>query len=82
MCSVKVSALADSDGIIARGKDANGIGWFLYDDGKILISGTGSMEDYDSTYSIPWYDYRKDIKEIVIEAGVDHVAARAEPVGK
>ena len=41
--------------------------WTLDADGKLTISGTGAMYDYDTE---PFWDYRDQIKIIVIEEGV------------
>ena len=43
----------------------------LYDDGSLVISGTGNMKDWTSSSSAPWYSsYRDKIKSITIEEGV------------
>ena len=53
--------------------------WTLYDDGTLVISGTGAMEDYVSdstnsyTSSSPFYGMRAQIKSVVVEDGVTHV---------
>ena len=57
--------------------DAETLTWALYDDGKLLISGTGAMTDYSSTSSLPWYSYRSKLKSIVIDDGVTHIGKNA-----
>lgn len=50
--------------------------------GTLIISGTGSMEDFiyideDSSSSAPWFDYKKSIKEIVIADGITTIGDHA-----
>ena len=44
--------------------------------GTLSISGTGKMEGY-SQGSVPWYDYREDIKVLDIGDGVTSIGAHA-----
>ena len=48
--------------------------WVL-DSGTLTISGTGSMDDYQSSSDQPWYKegVSKDIKTVVIEDGVTSI---------
>ena len=48
--------------------------WVL-DSGTLTISGTGSMDDYQSSSDQPWYKegVSKDIKTVVIEGGVTSI---------
>lgn len=39
-------------------------------DGTLTISGTGSMANYTSASSAPWYSYRSQITSLVVESGV------------
>ncbi|MGN0606860.1 MAG: leucine-rich repeat domain-containing protein, partial [Oscillospiraceae bacterium] len=41
--------------------------------GTLTISGTGDMEYYNSLSDIPWYDYRENIKSVIIENGVTSI---------
>lgn len=55
----------------------------LYEDGTMVISGNGKMEDYEdyedccTKYRIkdqmPWYKYRKKIKKLIIEEGITRI---------
>ncbi len=47
---------------------------WVYDDTTytLTISGTGDMEDYTFT-SVPWFSYRRDIKNVVITEGVTSI---------
>ena len=51
--------------------------WKLYEDGKLTISGTGTMKDYDSDSNpSPIYN-NSDVKEVVIEDGVTSIGNKA-----
>ena len=51
--------------------------WKLSEDGTLTISGTGSMVNYSSGYSVPWYPQRESIKNIIIENGVTSIGNNA-----
>ena len=53
------------------------VSWAMDDEGLLTISGTGPMEDYESPEEQPWYSYRSDVKEIVIENDVSTVGKEA-----
>ena len=44
--------------------------WVLGDNGTLTISGAGEMYNYDSEWDGPWFDYRDQVRTIVIEDGV------------
>lgn len=46
---------------------------------NLIISGTGAMVDYESSYTSnrPWYEYRRDITSITIESGITYIGAFA-----
>ena len=44
--------------------------WVFEDDGTLTISGTGAMFNYDSEWEGPWFDYRDQVRTIIIEDGV------------
>ena len=44
--------------------------WVLDDNGTLTISRTGSMDHWDRYYGAPWYKYRDNIYNVVIEGGV------------
>ena len=56
--------------------DENRITWTLYEDGEMVISGTGSMADY-GLMEVPWSVYRPWIKKVTVEANIIHVGANA-----
>ena len=51
------------------GAQGDNLTWVLYDNGELVISGTGNMKNY-SEKSMPWADYRDKIQRVVIESGV------------
>lgn len=51
--------------------------WILNDQGLLLISGDGAMFNYETPGSAPWYDYRDEIKEVVVDGDVSSVTAGA-----
>ncbi|MBQ2680066.1 MAG: leucine-rich repeat protein [Firmicutes bacterium] len=58
--------------------------WAVSDDGVLTISGTGSIKDYEATYTgeikdgaAPWIEMRDSIKEIVIEEGITAIGKYA-----
>lgn len=72
-----------SCGIVAFASDVNvsgtagsSITWTLYDDGKLVFSGSGKMSDYGSVaeeLAPPWYDYKSYITSVVIEDGITYI---------
>lgn len=56
------------------------LNWSLDEDGTLIISGTGPMDDYLNIpgyrYS-PWYDKQESVKSIVIGRGVTHIGEHA-----
>ncbi len=51
--------------------------WKLYFDGELVISGTGEMNSWQSPSSVPWYDYRSEIKTITISDSVTSIGQNA-----
>lgn len=61
-----------------QGTCGTNITWRLEDRttsaGKNLIfEGTGDMTDYDSSEQCPWYDYREEIRSVVVGEGIETV---------
>ena len=50
--------------------------WTLDDNGLLVISGTGEMEDYTLEH-VPWYDYRASILSVEIENSVTSIGMSA-----
>lgn len=74
-CSVTVSAKE-----LNSGKCGENITWTFYDDFSLVFSGTGDMKEYYTgwLYSpgkvlIPWYEYSKQAREIIIDEGITSI---------
>lgn len=51
--------------------------WSLSEDGTLIISGTGEMENYSDDNESPWKDLNKQVKKIVVEQGVKSIGSCA-----
>ena len=58
---------------IASGMCGENATWELYEDGKLVIGGSGAMADYASRDAQPWAAYRNEITEIVIGKDITHL---------
>ncbi len=58
-----------------RGICGENVFWILHYDGKLEISGTGDMANYD--YDTPWYKELSRIKSVVIGNGVTSIGVSA-----
>ncbi|MBQ4569528.1 MAG: leucine-rich repeat protein [Ruminococcus sp.] len=54
------------DMLLAEGTCGADAAWTLYASGKMVISGSGAIDNYASKDVTPWADYVKQIKEVVI----------------
>lgn len=64
--------------ILAEGKCGPNLNWMLDEDGKLTISGTGAMYNYDREYDgVKWADYRSAVKTIVMEPGITAIGQYA-----
>ncbi len=72
--SSTISTVSNATGdIVASGTCGDNLTWELFSDGTLEISGTGSMRDYSSSSSAPWYSNRSSIKKVIIESGVTSI---------
>ena len=64
---------------VDSGTCGDNVTWRLSDDGVLTISGTGAMADYDPWNDAPWYDYdfRSQVKTVIMENGVTSIGAYA-----
>ena len=65
--------------IVSRGNcgaDAVNLTWKLYDDGELVIEGTGEMAFYTSG-GAPWYEHRDIITAVTVREGVSSIAEKA-----
>lgn len=61
------SAVANA---IASGTCGDNLTWELTDDGVLTVSGMGTMDNYNSHLSVPWYSDRSSVLSVVIRDGV------------
>lgn len=67
-----------ADDEVASGKCGDNLTWKLYDDGTLIISGTGDMYDYEMFYGeAPWSELRDEITAVVIENGATSIGKAA-----
>ncbi len=60
----------DHGEVTASGSCGTELAWELYEDGALVISGTGAMTDWTYSSYVPWYSYRNSITNIYIESEV------------
>lgn len=53
------------------------VNWVLDDEGTLIITGSGDMEDYGDWIYVPWYEYRETIKTVVLNEGVTSIGGYA-----
>lgn len=58
------------------GENGDELQWTLYDDGELVISGTGKMSNY-SAGKAPWYGYRDEIKTVTVKDGITTISNNA-----
>ena len=63
--------------VIATGACGESATWTLYDSGKLVISGSGAVQDYKSQLVTPWVSYRDSIKAIEIGAEITSIGRYA-----
>lgn len=51
--------------------------WSFFNDGLMVISGTGAMTNYSSSSSTPWSSYLYNIKAIIVDHGITHIGNNA-----
>lgn len=61
----------------ASGECGNSASWRLDDTGILYISGSGDMTNYGDADSVPWKNYRNNIKKISIGNGISSIGAYA-----
>ena len=61
--------------VLDSGACGTSVQWTFYDDGTLVISGTGAMDDYEDV--APWEAYLAQITSVVIEEGVTSIGNSA-----
>ncbi len=79
----EVSWAAKETELLASGSCGDAASWSLFDNGLLIVSGTGDLWDFDWESS-PWYGYRSGILSVIVEEGItrigDNAFARVESV--
>ena len=77
LLAFSATAFAET-GITSKGSCGTDVKWTLYDSGKLLITGTGAMANYDGdSYVSPWTSYAGKIKTAEIGYGVTKIGSNA-----
>ena len=71
------NSLGDSIEILIDGECGRDLSYVLYSNGELVISGKGSMYNYTSTNTAPWFDYRDIISQLSIDEGVESIGRQA-----
>ena len=75
LCAALLPGTVWAAEIVDSGTCGENLTWTLDSDGKLTISGTGKMKDYDDySYSrSPWYGKRSSVKTVEIRSGVTSI---------
>ena len=57
--------------------DSTDHSWILYNDGTLIIDGTGNMPEWSETNLPPWNIYRDEIVKLVISGNIENVGSYA-----
>ncbi|MCM1365236.1 MAG: leucine-rich repeat domain-containing protein [Faecalibacterium sp.] len=60
----------DTRSVVDSGICGEDLTWTFYDDGELVISGTGAMDDYTFNENAPWCDYKSSINKLTMEYGL------------
>ena len=71
--SYKVNADGSLQNDGAGGVCGENVTWYLSGEGKLILSGTGSLPAYESVDQVPWYSYFEEITSVEIQAGVSGI---------
>ncbi len=61
----------------AKGTCGEGVKWLVYEDGRLVVYGSGSMEDYSLEAPAPWDIYREQITSVTVENSVTGIGTYA-----
>lgn len=76
--SLTAKAMDVSDSFVTAGSCGD-LTWELNERGTLTISGEGAIPDYyvSNIEEIPWYQYRYEIKKVILENGVTSIGSLA-----
>lgn len=67
----------NTSGEKAKGTCTDTISWTLYNDGELVIVGTGKMPDWSYHQLTPWYPYHTFTRKVTIGNGITHIGVGA-----
>ena len=59
--------------ILESGMCGENVTWTVFDDGRLVLSGTGATEDSDRHSVKNWYRHSEVVKHIIIEEGITYI---------
>ena len=72
-----MSSVGYAQGILNSGTIDGMINWTVYEDGRLTLDGSGSIADYSSSSSVPWYQNRTAITSIELSGDISSVGKYA-----
>jgi len=76
LCTLLCAANVSAAEVLDSGECGDSLTWTLYDDGELVIEGTGDMWDWNATKA-PWYSNRSNITSVTIKEGVTSIGNKA-----
>ncbi len=74
-CEVSVTASSNQT-MICEGICGDNISWILYDDGELVLSGSGEMYNFEAVGTgRPWQSYYNSIKSVLIGNGITYIGS-------
>lgn len=79
LCISLVPAFASGeaawDSAAETGTCGDGLTWTLDAGGTLTVTGSGAMQDFESSSAVPWFSSRALIKAVVLESGVTRIGS-------
>lgn len=63
--------------MVASGECGKSATYELYEDGELVINGTGDITNYNSIVSAPWYQYADMITSVQIAEGITRIGSQS-----
>ena len=67
----------DESKLLASGACGDQLSWSFYENGKLKISGSGSMNAFASADDVPWKQYKKLVQQVVLTESLTSISAYA-----
>jgi len=79
LCMVLSAANVSAEdlGITASGSCGTSAKWVLYEDGSLVVSGSGNMTNWEYGADVDWFSHRFSIKTALIEEGITSIGGNA-----